>query len=73
MTEDHTNHPAYYNKGNIECIEAIGAATSDLSGIEAFCIGNAIKYVWRWRQKGSLQDLDKAIWYIGYIKKLREK
>lgn len=67
------SHPRYYNKGTVECIDAIEAATSDLTGIEAFCTGNAIKYVWRWKQKGNLQDLDKAIWYIGYIKKLHEK
>lgn len=66
-------HPRYYNKGTVECIDAIEAATTDLTGIEAFCTGNAIKYVWRWKQKGNLQDLDKAIWYIGYIKKLHEK
>lgn len=65
------NHPSYYNKGTegIECIEAIQAATEDLDGVEAFCIGNAIKYLWRWKHKGNPQEnLEKAIWYINYVK-----
>jgi hypothetical protein len=44
------------------------------SGIEAiqitehfnFCIGNAIKYLWRADEKhdDALEDLRKAVWYI---------
>lgn len=30
-----------------------------------FCLGNAIKYIWRSSEKGStVTDLHKAIWYI---------
>ena len=30
-----------------------------------FCVGNAIKYVWRYRLKGRpLEDLQKAEWYL---------
>ena len=29
-----------------------------------FCEGNAIKYLCRWRQKGGVQDLEKAKHYI---------
>lgn len=47
--------------------------TSHPSGIEAiqitehfnFCIGNAIKYLWRAGLKNdAIQDLEKARWYI---------
>ena len=65
---DMVNHPPHYNKGKVECIDAIATATSDLTGIEAVCTGNAIKYLWRWKQKGGVQDLDKAIWYINQAK-----
>lgn len=67
-TAEMVNHPAHYNTGGIECIEALAAATAGLDGIEAFCTANAIKYLWRWKWKNGKQDLDKAIWYINYLK-----
>ena len=55
---DAVNHPTHY--------------TSHPSGIEAiqitehmgFCLGNAIKYIWRADLKGGSEDLQKARWYI---------
>lgn len=61
---DNINHPAHYTQGGIECIDAIEAAVIGLSGIEAVCTGNAIKYLWRWKQKNGVEDLKKAQWYI---------
>jgi len=61
---DNWDHPAHYNQGDIECIDAIAVACKNLSGMEAFCTGNAIKYLWRWKQKGGTTDLQKAKWYI---------
>lgn len=30
-----------------------------------FCLGNAIKYIWRAGQKGdAIEDLEKARWYL---------
>ena len=65
---DHVNHPDHYNVGGIECIDALAAATEGLNGIEAFCTANAIKYLWRWKRKNGKEDLEKAIWYITYLK-----
>ena len=62
--DDPVNHPSHYTQGGIECIDALEAATSGLTGIEAVCTANAIKYLWRWRQKNGIQDLEKARWYI---------
>lgn len=64
---DNVNHPAHYTQGGIECIEAIEAAVNELSGIEAVCTGNAIKYLWRWKSKNGTEDLKKAIWYINKL------
>lgn len=64
---DMVNRPAHYNKGRVECIDAIEAATSDLNGIEAVCTANAIKYLWRWKQKNGTEDLKKARWYIEHL------
>ena len=61
---DNVNHPAHYTQGDVECIDAIEAAVSELSGIEAVCTGNAIKYLWRWKKKNGVEDLEKARWYI---------
>ena len=61
------DHPRHYNEGKIECIEALKAATTGLEGIESFCTANAIKYLWRWKYKNGVEDLNKAIWYINYL------
>lgn len=62
MTHDAIN-PSHYGAGSggVECIDAIEAAGHGLS----FCLGNAMKYIWRAGKKDSaLQDLQKARWYI---------
>lgn len=60
MIIDMVNRPPHYNKGKVECIDALEAATCDLKGIEAICTANAIKYLWRWRQKNGIEDLKKS-------------
>lgn len=60
---DFVNHPPHY-QGKVECIDALEAATAELSGIEAVCTANAIKYLWRWKRKNGIEDLRKAHWYI---------
>lgn len=32
-----------------------------------FCEGNVVKYVTRWRDKGGIEDLRKAIDYLNYL------
>lgn len=61
---DMVNHPAHYTQGGIECIDAIKAAVTGLTGIEAVCTGNIIRYIWRWKFKNGLEDLKKCRWYI---------
>lgn len=60
------NHPSHYG-GDIECIDALKSCLSELTGIEAFCAGNVIKYVWRYKQKNGVEDLKKAQWYLQYL------
>ena len=55
------NHPSHYTSdpSGIECIQ--------ITQHRNFCIGNAIKYLWRAGLKDkstTIQDLLKAIWYI---------
>lgn len=58
-TTDMVNHPPHYTShpSGVECIRI----TEHMN----FCIGNAVKYLWRADEKGNdLQDLEKAEWYI---------
>lgn len=57
-------NPNHYQRDGMECIDAIKAAVQNLSGAEAYCTGSAIKYLWRWKEKGGKDDLNKAIWFI---------
>lgn len=61
---DPVNNPSHYTAGKVECIDALEAATVNLTGVEAVCTANAIKYLWRWKQKNGVEDLKKAKWYI---------
>lgn len=55
INPDHyKSHPS-----GVECIE--------ITKHHDFCIGNAIKYLWRAGLKDSskeIEDLEKAVWYI---------
>lgn len=61
---DNVNHPSHYTQGGIECIDALKAATIGKTGIEAVCVANVIKYLWRYEEKNGLEDVKKAQWYI---------
>ena len=70
LVHDAVNHPSHYNQGGIECIDAIQAAVTNLAGPEAWLTGSAIKYLWRWRHKNGLADLQKAKFYLDRLIKL---
>lgn len=59
---DPVNRPSHYvgRVPGVECIEV--AERFD------FCLGNAIKYIWRAGLKGGpekeVEDLRKAVWYL---------
>lgn len=65
-TEDKVNHPSHYTQGGIECIDAIKASMS-AEGFQDYCKGNVIKYIWRWRNKGGVEDLKKASVYLFWL------
>ena len=56
---DPVNHPKHYTEhpSGVECIQV----TEHMS----FCLGNAVKYIWRADLKNdAVEDLCKAVWYI---------
>ena len=61
---DMVSHPKHYTQGGIECIDALKAATVGKRGIEAVCVANVIKYLWRYEEKNGIEDIRKAKWYI---------
>ncbi|WPJ52083.1 hypothetical protein RCIP0045_00012 [Klebsiella phage RCIP0045] len=64
---DVVNHPSHYTQGGIECIDAIKAATVGKTGIEAVCVANVVKYLWRYEEKGGLESIRKAQWYLNRL------
>lgn len=59
MQEDKVNHPRHYTQhpSGVECIQV----TEHMG----FCLGNAVKYIWRADLKhNAVEDLKKAVWYI---------
>ena len=64
---DAVNQPDHYTGGNgIECIAAIRAALGD-DGFRDYCAGNVLKYVWRYKSKNGIEDLEKAQVYLGWM------
>lgn len=67
MSFDVVNKPKHYNLGRVECIDAIESATVGKVGIQAVCTANVIKYLWRCEEKGGLEDIKKAQWYLNKL------
>lgn len=70
---DMVSHPKHYTQGGIECIDALKAATVGKRGIEAVCVANVIKYLWRYEEKNGVEDVRKAKWYIERLLKELEQ
>ena len=65
MEDDKIEHPPHYTKGKIEMSQFIRDQDFNWDA------GNVIKYLYRYRYKGTpLDDLKKAQWYL---KQLIEK
>jgi hypothetical protein len=71
MMKDNVN-PDHYKQGSIECIEGIKASMTHEEFI-GYLKGNAMKYLWRYRNKNGVEDLKKMNWYSDrLIKELTE-
>lgn len=64
---DNVNCPKHYCKGGVESIDFVRAAVSNLSGFEAVCVANIIKYAWRYKEKNGLEDVMKAAKYLEWL------
>ena len=62
-TPEMINPDHYKSETSLECIEAMEMLFGKNLVVD-FCVGNAWKYIWRWKFKGGQTDLHKATWYI---------
>ena len=63
MSNDIVNNPKHYCTGTFECIDVM----KETQGVEAtkdFCVCNALKYIYRHRNKNGVEDIKKADWYL---------
>ena len=59
ITNDNVNHPKHYTS------HPSGIETIQITKHMGFCLGNALKYIWRADLKGNaIEDLKKAVFYI---------
>ena len=59
VIHDAVEHPKHYTNhpSGVECV--------DITEHMNFCLGNAVKYIWRADLKNdAIEDLRKAAWYI---------
>ena len=54
---DMVNHPPHYTASDAKCSQC-GACIEciDVTRHMGFNLGNAVKYLWRWQNKGALED-----------------
>lgn len=68
--DDEAVSPRHYQHGEIETIDYILAVCRSLDGDEAALVTNILKYVSRYRGKGTpKRDLAKAAWYLQRLQK----
>jgi hypothetical protein len=62
---DLVNNPPHYNSSPAKCSQCLHPIECiEVTRHMSFNLGNAVKYLWRWQNKGGLEDLKKARWYL---------
>lgn len=65
MSRDNIN-PNHYKQGAVECIVAIESSMTP-EQFKGYLKGNLLKYMWRYENKGGVEDLKKAQWYLNRL------
>lgn len=68
QTPMNPSDPHHYKTKSMECKDIIKVMTEGLDGVDAYYLGNVLKYLYRYGNKNGTEDLDKAITYIGFLK-----
>lgn len=69
---DNINPDHYKSSTSLECIEAMEIVFG-IDSVISFCCCNAWKYIWRWKNKNGVEDLEKAKWYVDKAKELIDR
>ena len=67
MNSETVNHPNHYTSKSMESSEVIRVMTENLKPFDAYCMGNIIKYLYRFENKHGQEDLMKARKYIEFM------
>jgi Protein of unknwon function (DUF3310) len=62
------NHPDHYGGDTPYEVIKVLRVWLTAEEFEGWLKGSIIKYFARYKKKGGLQDIDKAIWYSNYLK-----
>ena len=68
---NNVDRPGHYVTEGLECIEVMRQVFGD-EAVEAFCLLNAFKYIWRSNRKNGVEDIQKANWYTAKYAELVE-
>lgn len=69
---DNVNHPQHYCVNGLECLD-IMEEVFGADKLQAFCVLNAFKYLFRFQRKNGDEDIKKAHFYLGRYIELMEK
>jgi hypothetical protein len=70
--KDNINPSHYKDSCSIECIDVMEIAFGN-DAVFKYCIINAFKYMWRYKNKNGLEDVRNAQWYIWRAEGIRNK
>ena len=69
MENNNVSHPNHYCTGKFECIDVM-LEVFGVEKVKAFCQLNAFKYLYRSDRKNSVEDMQKAQWYLSKFQEL---
>lgn len=68
MNNDNISNPTHYSaRLGLECKDVIRIFTAGNEGVEAYYLGNILKYLWRYKGKNGIEDLRKAKQYVDFL------
>lgn len=67
MKHDALNPQYYSGNTSLECIQVMECVFGEKAVVD-FCLCNAFKYLWRYKNKNGVEDVQKAQWYFSYVR-----
>ena len=64
--------PGHYTSDNFTCFDVM-IETQGMDAVTDFCICIAIKYLYRWKNKNGVEDIEKAYTYLEKFLEIENK